>query len=324
MKLTYRAFGTAHEALAHVHQVCMLAGIACSVLACGGLLIPAEDKPPVYVLPAQHFASLLWGVVFICSEASECNYLEYILGNRAHPRYGIFDLLFRRYREDHPKRHQFTNGLNSSQFIDTGFEKLGKASRGQYPGVGVWGKWAEDAYVRGWVVQYARTFPNLGWLEGSVVRPLGSPVNAAASDIFVDTREALAEIPRQYRDSHRNCIDRAESWWRMVSEASDAELQDGTVRDWARAWHLWQVAPFALVADPAPARAEASESEAASEVESEPVAARSVDAGDRSAAATRTGVEVPPGSLNVRARIVGDRNPGIMALLEEVARDYPE
>ena len=79
--------------------------------------------------------------------------------------------------------------------------------------------------------------------------------------------------------------------------------------------------PFALVADPVPARVE--DSEAASEVESEPVAARPVDAGDRSAAA-RTGVEVPLGSLNVRARIVGDRNPGIMALLEEVARDYPE
>ena len=252
-KLTYREFSTAHESIAHIHQVCQMATLACSILACGVLMIPATGKPPVYVRPVQFSVSLMWGLVFVCSEADD--YLPYVLGRPSHARHRIFDVLFRRYQEDCDKMHRFPNGLNDADFVGTGFEKL-KGNRNQFTSVSIWGKWADGAaggaYVRGWVGPYARMFPGYGWEEGSVPRPIGMPDSSNGPDIFSDEWSVLSEIPRSFRYEHWEEIQRAETWWRMVFEASHAELQAGEVRTWARDHRLWKVAPFVAVPVAAP------------------------------------------------------------------------
>ena len=303
-KLTYVEFSAAHEALAHVFQVCAMAGLACTVLACGALLIPAADRP-VYIFPCQFAVSLMWGVHFVCTESGDGNYLEWVLGNSSHPRFRIFSLLFRRYLESHEKEHTFTRGLNKEALAGTGFTKLGKGTRGQYSGVEIWGRWADDAFFPSWVVRHAELFRGRGWLEGSIPRPIGMPENAAARDIFSDSDDALSEIPRKYRGDQEKCIERAETWWRMVCNASDSELQAGKVREWALAWNLWKVAPFTSVARSTVA----------------PVASSVADSGARTAAETVRAASPRHGGTEVSSRSeapeLGSAVDGVSSLARE-------
>ena len=86
-RLDFVSYSCAHEAIAHVWQVCSLAGLACSILSAGVLLIPSEGRPPVYVIPTQMVATLMWGLHFVCAEFEGGDYVEHILGKRNDPRF---------------------------------------------------------------------------------------------------------------------------------------------------------------------------------------------------------------------------------------------
>ena len=284
------------------------------------MLIPASGRPPVYIRPVQFAISLMWGLAFVCSEAGD--YLAYILGRPNHPRYRIFDVLFRRYQEDCDRMHRFTHGLNAADLVGTGFEKL-KGNRSQFTSVGIWGQWAEDAYVRGWVARYADMYPGFGWEDGSVPRPIGMPPSAAGPDIFSDDRSDLSQIPRTFRYEHWEVIQRAETWWRMVFEASPSELQAGEVRTWARGNRLWQVAPFVAAPAAAPVAVPAAAPVAVPAVAPvvAPAAASGSDSGDRSVAESdrdgsprRGGAEV---SIRSEAPELGSAVDGVSSMARE-------